>query len=71
MVSQQTTKAMGGNSQMKKFYISFLVEVDDDNNILSSYEQDHIEDVYDLMKNILHDVDDVQVENLNVKERPC
>lgn len=56
---------------MKKFYVSFLVEVDDDNNILSSYEQDHIEDVYDLMKNILHDVDDVQVENLNVKERPC
>ena len=54
---------------MKKFYVSFLVIVDDDNNILSSYDSNHEEDMYDLINNVMYDVDDVEIENLMVKER--
>jgi hypothetical protein len=54
---------------MKKFYVSFLITVDDDNNILSSFEADHVEDMQDLMLNLLHDIDDTEIENLTVKER--
>ena len=54
---------------MKKFYVSFLVTVDDENNILSSYESNHEEDIYDLISNVMYDVDDIMVDNLNVKER--
>lgn len=54
---------------MKKFYVSFLVTVDDDNNILSSYDSNHEEDIHDLITNVMYDVDDVEIENLNVKER--
>jgi len=60
---------MGGNTQMKKFSITFLLKVDDENNILSSYEANHEEDVYDLINNVMYDVDDVEIENLVVKER--
>ena len=60
---------MGGNTQMKKFSIMFLLKVDDENNILSSYEANHEEDVYDLITNVMYDVDDVEIENLVVKER--
>jgi hypothetical protein len=54
---------------MKKFSITFLLKVDDENNILSSYEANHEEDVYDLINNVMYDVDDVEIENLVVKER--
>jgi len=54
---------------MKKFYVSFLVTVDDDNNILSSYDSNHEEDMYDLISTVMYDVDDLEVENLMVKER--
>ena len=54
---------------MKRFYVSFLVTVDDDNNILSSYDSNHEEDIYDLITNVMYDVDDIEIENLNVKER--
>ena len=54
---------------MKKFYVSFLVTVDNDNNILSSYDSNHEEDIHDLITNVMYDVDDVEIENLVVKER--
>jgi hypothetical protein len=54
---------------MKRFYVSFSLEVDEDNNILSSCDEDHQEDMYDLISNLLHDVDDTEVHNLTVKER--
>jgi hypothetical protein len=60
---------MGGNTQMKKFSVTFLLKVDDENNILSSYEANHEEDIYDLITNVMYDVDDVEIENLVVKER--
>lgn len=53
----------------KKFSVTCLVEVDDDNNILSSFEDNHEEDIYDLITNVMYDVDDIKIENLVVKER--
>ena len=54
---------------MKKFSVVFLLKIDDENNILSSYESNHEEDVYDLISNVMYDVDDIEIENLVVKER--
>ena len=53
----------------KKFSVMFLIEVDEDNNILSSHEDSHEEDVFDLVTNLIHDTDDVTIHNLIVKER--
>jgi hypothetical protein len=54
---------------MKKFSITFVVEMDEENNILSSFDDSHEEDVYDLITNVMYDVDDVKIDNLVVKER--
>jgi hypothetical protein len=54
---------------MKKFSVTFLLKVEDENNILSSHEEGHEEDVHDLITDILFDVDDVEVESLVVKDR--
>jgi hypothetical protein len=43
--------------------------MDEDNNILSSFDDSHEEDVYDLITNVMYDVDDIKIENLVVKER--
>jgi|TARA_S200002703_G_scaffold23494_2_gene20318 hypothetical protein len=53
----------------KKFSVSFVLEVDEDNNFLSSFEDNHEEDVHDLVSNVLYDVDDVKTESLVVKEK--
>jgi hypothetical protein len=53
----------------KKFNVSFVLIVHKDNNILSSYDDDHEEDVADLIKDLMHDVDDVKVQSLSVEER--
>ena len=49
---------------MKKFSVTFVVEMDEDNNILSSFEANHEEDVHDLITNVMYDVDDVKIDNL-------
>ena len=54
---------------MKRFSITFVLNVDDNNNILSSYEENHEQDIYDLITDVIYDVDDVEIENLNVRER--
>ena len=54
---------------MKKFSIVFTLKVDEENNFLSAYEDNHEEDVHDLITNVMYDVDDVEIENLTVKER--
>jgi hypothetical protein len=46
-----------------------MMEVDEDNNFLSAHQEGHIEDVHDLISNIMHDVDDIRIQNLNIKER--
>jgi|TARA_X000001388_G_C2150415_1_gene92179 hypothetical protein len=53
----------------KKFSVTFLLNIEEDNNIFSSVEEAHEDDVYDLIHNTFHDIDDVQLENLNIKER--
>jgi hypothetical protein len=54
---------------MKRFSVTFVINVDNNNNILSSYEDNHEQDIYDLITDIIYDVDDVEIENLYVKER--
>jgi hypothetical protein len=54
---------------MKRFSVTFVLNVDNNNNILSSYEDNHEQDIYDLITDIIYDVDDVEIENLNVRER--
>ena len=54
---------------MKKFSITFVAKVDEDNNFLSSFEDAHEEDMHDVIINAMHDVDDIEIENLVGKER--
>ena len=54
---------------MKKFSVTFVLKVDDNNNILSSSDEHHIEDIHDLITDVIYDVDDVKIENLSIKER--
>jgi hypothetical protein len=53
----------------KTFSVMFMLNVDEENNILSSSDEHHQEDVYDLITNVMYDVDDVTIRNLIVKER--
>jgi len=70
MVLEQTNRGVQRDSQMiRKFSVTYVMEVDEDNNFLSSHEESHTEDVYDLVLNVMHDVDDVKVQSLVVKER--
>ena len=59
----------GARAQMKKFSVTFVIEMDEDNNILSSFDNNHEDDVHDLITNVMYDVDDINIENLIVKER--
>jgi hypothetical protein len=54
---------------MKRFSVTFIAKVDNNNNILSSYEDNHEQDMHDLITDVIYDVDDVEIENLNVRER--
>ena len=69
VVSEQTNRSVPRETQMMKYNISFVLTVDEDNNILSSYEEDHVVDIQDLINGIIYDVDDVSIENLTVKEK--
>jgi len=53
----------------KRFSVTFVLAVDKEANFLSSVPDAHDDDVYDLIKDVFFDIDDVKVENLNVKER--
>lgn len=71
MVSTKDEKKVDGVSQMiqKKFSVTFVLKVQENNNIFSSLEEAHEDDVYDLVHNTFHDIDDVELDNLNIKER--
>ena len=71
MVLTKDEKTVDGVSQMiqKKFSVTFVLKVHEDNNIFSSVDEAHEDDVYDLVHNTFHDIDDVELDNLNVKER--
>jgi hypothetical protein len=53
----------------RTFSVSFLIQVDENNNILGSYEDAHTEDVSDLISDTFYDVDDVNIISINVRER--
>tara|TARA_R110000824_G_scaffold160564_1_gene335438 strand:- start:590 stop:766 length:177 start_codon:yes stop_codon:yes gene_type:complete len=55
-------------AKSRKFSATFVVEVDEDNNILSSHEAHHNEDIRDLLNNLIFDIDDVKIYNINVRE---
>ena len=70
MVLEQTDRGIQREAQMKrKFSVTYVMEVDEDNNFLSAHEESHREDVHDLVNNVMHDVDDIRINNLVVKER--
>ena len=54
---------------MKKFSITFVAKVHESNNILSSFEDNHEQDIYDLITDVIYDIDDIEIENLHVRER--
>jgi len=53
----------------KNFSITAVVTVDGGNNVLSSFEDSHEEDVRDLITDVFYDVDDIEISNVLVKER--
>ena len=70
MVLKQTHRSIQREAQMnRKFSVTYMIEVDEDNNFLSAHEEGHVEDVHDLVSNLMHDVDDIKIQNLMVKER--
>jgi len=71
MVFTEDEKKVDGHTQMRKFSVTFVLKVDDENNIFSALEEAHVDDIYDLIRNTFYDIDDVEVDNLNNKERVC
>ena len=70
MVFTKNEKTLDREAQMnRKFSVTYMIEVDEDNNFLSAHEEGHVEDVHDLVSNLMHDVDDIKIQNLMVKER--
>jgi hypothetical protein len=53
----------------KTFSVSFIMLLDKNNNILSSSEDGHVEDVADLIQDIMYDIDDVKIRSLIVREQ--
>lgn len=53
----------------KSFSVTAVVKVDSNNNVLSSFEDSHEEDVRDLITDVFYDVDDIEITNILVKER--
>ena len=38
---------------IRKFSVTYVMEVDEDNNFLSAHEEGHTEDVHDLVSNVM------------------
>tara|TARA_R110000765_G_scaffold235029_1_gene338030 strand:+ start:19 stop:195 length:177 start_codon:yes stop_codon:yes gene_type:complete len=55
--------------KVKSFSVTFVLNIDDNNNILGSYEDAYTDDVSDLVVDTFYDIDDVTVQNILVKER--
>jgi hypothetical protein len=53
----------------KVFSATMVIKVDSNNNILGAYDDAHEDDVHDLVVDTFYDLDDVEIENLTVKER--
>jgi len=55
--------------KVKSFSVTFVLNIDDNNNILGSYEDAYTDDVSDLVVDTFYDIDDVTIQNILVKER--
>jgi len=55
--------------KVKTFSVTFILKIDEDNNILGSYDDAHTEDISDLVRNTFYDIDDVTIHNILIKER--
>ena len=53
----------------KKFSVTFVLEVEEPSDVVSTVEDAHVEDMDDLIHNEVHNIDDVNIENLNIWER--
>ena len=53
----------------KSFYVSFTLKVDEQGNILSLVDEEHPREVAESIANAIHDIEDVKVEKIKVKER--
>ena len=54
---------------IRKFSVTYVMEVDEDNNFLSAHEERTCRRCPRFISNIMHDVDDIKITNLLVKER--
>ena len=52
------------------YTVSFVIKVDEDNNLLSSLQEAHKEHIEELVLNMFYDVDDVTISKLLVRDRP-
>ena len=52
----------------KSFNVSFIMLIDKHNNILSSSEDTHVQDVADLIQDVMYDIDDIKIRSLVVRE---
>lgn len=53
----------------KTFIATLVLKIDFNNNILGAFEDAHEEYVHDLVVGTFYDLDDVEIENLTVKEK--
>ena len=51
-----------------KFTLSIEIELDESSNVLSTYTANHEQDVADAVRNLLHDLDDVEVLDVAVSK---
>jgi len=55
--------------QVERFSVTFVLQIDKSNNILSSHPTYYEEDIKDLLTRVIYDIDDVEVTNINVRNQ--
>ena len=55
--------------QVERFSVTFVLQIDKSNNILSSHSTYYEEDIKDLLTRVIYDIDDVEVTNINVRNQ--
>tara|TARA_B100000780_G_scaffold137730_1_gene96394 strand:+ start:2448 stop:2621 length:174 start_codon:yes stop_codon:yes gene_type:complete len=55
--------------QVERFSVTFVLQIDKSNNILSSHPTYYEEDIKDLLTRVIYDIDDVEVTNINVRDQ--
>jgi len=55
--------------QVERLSVTFVLQIDKSNNILSSHSTYYEEDIKDLLTRVIYDIDDVEVTNINVRDQ--